>query len=95
MTHTPLHDRVILRRLEEDGKSGNFIIPDSVKDKPQECQVVAVGKGWRNSEGVIFPLDVKVDDKVLIGKYSGQDVKIDGEDHICLREEEIISIITE
>jgi chaperonin GroES len=93
MKVTPLHDRVLLKRLEEKGevKRGGIIIPDSAKEKPQEAEVVAVGKGRVTDDGKVIALDVKKGDKVLIGKYSGTEVNIDGVEHIILREEEILA----
>ena len=91
---TPLHDRILVRRVEE-GESirGGIIIPDSAKEKPQQGEVIAVGKGKSNDEGKVFPLDVKVGDRVLFGKYSGTEIKIDGEDFLIMREEEILGIL--
>jgi chaperonin GroES len=91
---TPLHDRILLRRIEE-GESirGGIIIPDSAKEKPQEGEVVAVGKGKSNDEGKTFPLDVKAGDRVLFGKYSGTEIKIDGEEFLIMREEEVLGIV--
>ena len=80
-TFTPLHDRILVRRLEEgETIRGGIIIPDSAKEKPQEGEVIAVGKGKSNDEGKVFPLDVKSGDKILFGKYSGTEIKIDGEE---------------
>jgi chaperonin GroES len=94
MKVTPLYDRVLLKRLEEqEVKKGGIIIPDTAKEKPQEAEVIAVGKGRVNDEGKIVPLEVKKGDKVLIGKYSGTEVKIDDVEHIILREEEILAKI--
>ena len=88
----PLHDRVLLKRLEEqEVKRGGIIIPDTAKEKPQEADVIAVGKGRVTEDGKIIALDVKKGDKVLIGKYSGTEVNIDGVEHIILREEEILA----
>jgi len=90
----PLQDRVILKRIEEEGKSkGGIIIPDTAKEKPQEGKVVAVGKGKVGDDGKIIPLDVKVNDLVLFGKYSGSEINIDGEEHLIMREEDILGII--
>jgi len=90
----PLQDRVIVRRLEEEEKTkGGIIIPDTAKEKPQEGKVIAVGKGKMTDEGKVIPLDVKAGDKVLFGKYSGTEVKIDGEEHLIMREEDILGII--
>ncbi len=91
---TPLHDRIVVRRIEEaETTRGGIIIPDSAKDKPQEGEVISVGKGKSNEEGKVFPLDVKPGDRVLFGKYSGTDIKIDGEDFLIMREEEILGIL--
>ncbi len=90
----PLQDRVIVRRLEEEEKTkGGIIIPDTAKEKPQEGKVVAVGKGKVTEEGKVVPLDVKPGDKILFGKYSGTEIKIDGEEHLIMREEDILGII--
>ncbi len=92
MKVTPLYDRVLLKRLEEqEVKKGGIIIPDTAKEKPQEAEVIAVGKGRVTEDGKVVPLEVKKGDKVLIGKYSGTEVKIDGVEHIILREEEILA----
>jgi chaperonin GroES len=91
---TPLHDRVVVRRIEEgETVRGGIIIPDSAKEKPQEGEVLSVGKGKSNDEGKTFPLDVKVGDRVLFGKYSGTEIKIDGEDFLIMREEEILGVL--
>lgn len=90
----PLQDRVIVKRIEEEEKSkGGIIIPDTAKEKPQEGRVVAVGKGKVNEDGKIIPLDVKVNDRVLFGKYSGSEINIDGEEHLIMREEDILGVI--
>lgn len=90
----PLQDRVILKRIEEEEKSkGGIIIPDTAKEKPQEGKVVAVGKGKANEDGKIIPLDVKVNDRVLFGKYAGSEIFIDGEEHLIMREEDILGVI--
>ena len=90
----PLQDRVIVKRIEEEAKSkGGIIIPDTAKEKPQEGQVVAIGKGKVNDGGKITPLDVKVNDLILFGKYSGTEINIDGEEHLIMREEDILGII--
>ncbi len=90
----PLHDRVLVRRIEGTEKTkGGIIIPDTAKEKPQEGEVVAVGPGKRDDEGKVHALDVKAGDKVLFGKYSGSEVKIEGEEFVILREEEILGII--
>ena len=90
----PLQDRVIVQRIEEEEKTkGGLIIPDTAKEKPQEGKIIAVGKGKLNEDGKITPLDVKVNDRVLFGKYSGTESNIDGEEHLIMREEDILGII--
>ena len=90
----PLHDRVIVERLEEgEQKVGGIIIPDTAKEKPQQGRVIAVGKGKTEKDGKVTPLDVKIGDTVLFGKYSGQEIKIDGEERLIMREEEILAIL--
>ena len=91
---TPLHDRILVRRVEE-GESirGGIIIPDSAKEKPQQGEVISVGKGKSNDEGKVFPLDVKAGDNILFGKYSGTEIKIDGEELLIMREEEVLGIL--
>jgi chaperonin GroES len=92
MKVTPLYDRVLLKRLEEqEVKKGGIIIPDTAKEKPQEAEVIAVGKGRVAEDGKLIPLEVKKGDKVLIGKYAGTEVNIDGVEHVILREEEILA----
>jgi chaperonin GroES len=89
-----LQDRVIVKRIEEEEKSkGGIIIPDTAKEKPQEGKVVAVGKGKANDDGKVTPLDVKVNDRVLFGKYSGSEIVFDGEEHLIMREDDILGII--
>jgi chaperonin GroES len=91
----PLHDRVLLKRLEEkETVKGGIIIPDTAKEKPQEAEVIAVGKGRVAEDGKVIPLDVKKGDKVLIGKFSGTEVTIDDKEHVIVREEEILAKIT-
>ncbi|HVG26476.1 MAG TPA: co-chaperone GroES [Acidobacteriaceae bacterium] len=91
---TPLHDRILVQRLEEsETLRGGIIIPDSAKEKPQQGKVISVGKGKSNDEGKVFPLDVKSGDTVLFGKYSGTEIKLDGEDFLIMREEEILGIL--
>ena len=91
---TPLHDRVLVRRLEEkESVKGGIIIPDSAKEKPQEGEVVAVGAGKLNEKGDRIQLDVKVGDRILFGKYSGNDIKIDDEEFLILKEDEILAKI--
>jgi len=94
-TFTPLHDRILVKRLEETESTTSFgiIIPDSAKEKPQQGKVVSVGKGKSNDEGKVFPLDVKPGDDVLFGKYSGTEIKLDGEDFLIMREEEVLGIL--
>jgi len=90
----PLHDRIVVRRIEESETTrGGIIIPDSAKDKPQEGEVIAVGKGKSNDEGKVFPLDVKAGDRILFGKYSGTEIKFDGEEFLIMREEEVLGIL--
>jgi len=92
---TPLHDRILIRRVEEsDTSRGGIIIPDSAKDKPQEGEVISVGKGKISEEGKVHPLDVKEGDRILFGKYAGTEIKLDNEDFIIMREEEVLGIIT-
>ncbi|PYV92433.1 MAG: co-chaperone GroES [Acidobacteria bacterium] len=92
---TPLHDRILIRRVEEsDTSRGGIIIPDSAKDKPQEGEVISVGKGKISEEGKVRPLDVKEGDRILFGKYAGTEIKLDNEDFIIMREEEVLGIIT-
>jgi chaperonin GroES len=92
---TPLHDRVLVRRVEEASTTrGGIIIPDSAKDKPQEGEIISTGKGRTNDEGKTFPLAVKEGDRVLFGKYSGTEIKIDGEDFIIMKEEEVLGILS-
>src|ERR1700704_517478 len=91
---TPLHDRILVRRVDEaDTTRGGIIIPDSAKDKPQEGEVISTGKGKVNEEGKVRPLDVKEGDRILFGKYSGTEIKLDGEDFIIMREEEVLGIL--
>jgi len=90
----PLQDRVIVKRLEEEEKTkGGIIIPDTAKEKPQEGKVIAVGKGKVTEDGKVIPLDVKAGDRILFGKYSGTEIKIDGEEHLIMREEDILGVI--
>ena len=90
----PLQDRVIVKRIEEEEKSkGGIIIPDTAKEKPQEGKVVAVGKGMVNDDGKITPLDIKVNDRILFGKYSGTEINVDGEEHLIMREDDILGVI--
>ena len=90
----PLQDRVIVKRVAEEEKSkGGIIIPDTAKEKPQEGKVVAVGKGKVAEDGTVRPLDVKAGDRILFGKYSGTEIKIDGEEHLILREDDILGVL--
>lgn len=92
----PLHDRVLLKRIEEkEVKKGGIIIPDTAKEKPQQASVIAVGKGKILEDGKVIPLDVKEGDTVLIGKYAGTEVKIDDEEYLIVREDEILAIISQ
>lgn len=94
MKFRPLHDRVVIRRAEGDLKSkGGIIIPDTAKEKPQEGEVIAVGPGSRDESGKLIPLDVKAGDAILFGKWSGTEVKIDGEDLLIMKESDIMGII--
>ena len=94
MKFRPLHDRVVVRRVEEDAKTaGGIIIPDTAKEKPQQGEVIAVGPGARDEAGKVVPLDVKPGDRVLFGKWSGTEVKIDGEDLLIMKESDILGVI--
>lgn len=94
MKFRPLHDRVLVRRVEAEEKtSGGIIIPDNAKEKPAEGEIVAVGSGTKAEDGKVTPLDVKAGDKVLFGKWSGTEVKVDGEDLIIMKESDILGII--
>ncbi|RXF68251.1 co-chaperone GroES [Hansschlegelia zhihuaiae] len=94
MNFRPLHDRVVVRRLTAEEKSkGGIIIPDTAKEKPQEGEVVAVGPGARDDDGDLIPLDVKAGDKILFGKWSGTEVKIDGEELLIMKESDIMGVI--
>ncbi len=89
----PLHDRIIVKRVAEEDKSkGGIIIPDTAKEKPQQAKVVAVGPGKRE-DGKVLPLDVKAGDTILIAKYSGTEIRLDGEDHLILREDDVLGIV--
>jgi len=90
----PLHDRVIVRRLEEERKSaGGIVIPDNAAEKPDQGEVIAVGPGKKSEEGKLLPMDVKVGDRVLFGKYSGTAVKIEGTEYLVMREEDIMGVV--
>lgn len=94
MSFRPLHDRVLVRRVEQDEKTaGGIIIPDTAKEKPQEGEVVAVGPGTRKDDGTVLALDVKAGDRVLFGKWSGTEVKIDGEELLIMKESDIMGVL--
>ncbi len=95
MAFRPLHDRVVVKRLEGEEKSkGGIIIPDSAKEKPQEGKIVAVGPGARDEAGKLVPLDLKAGDRVLFGKWSGSEVKIDGEDLLIMKESDVLGVVS-
>jgi chaperonin GroES len=90
----PLHDRIIVQRLDEgEQRVGGIIIPDTAKEKPQQGKVVAAGKGKAKDDGKVLPLDVQAGDTILFGKYSGQDIKIDGEEYLIMREDEVLAVL--
>ncbi len=90
----PLHDRIIVQRLEEEEQQvGGIIIPDTAKEKPQQGKVMAVGKGKLKEDGGILPMDVKEGDTILFGKYSGQEIKLDGDDYMIMREDEVLGVV--
>ena len=92
MNIRPLHDRIVVKRIESsENKIGGLFIPDSAKEKPQEGEVVAVGNGKRNEKGELMPLDLKAGDRILFGKYSGSEIKIENEEYLILREDEILA----
>ncbi|WP_457938531.1 co-chaperone GroES [Mesorhizobium sp. 10J20-29] len=94
MAFRPLHDRILVRRIEADEKTaGGIIIPDTAKEKPQEGEVLAVGPGARNESGQLDPLDVKVGDRILFGKWSGTEIRLDGEDLLIMKESDVMGII--
>jgi chaperonin GroES len=94
MSFRPLHDRVLVRRVEQDTKTaGGIIIPDTAKEKPSEGEIIAVGSGLKGEDGKITPLDVKAGDRVLFGKWSGTEVKLDGEELIIMKESDLLGII--
>ena len=94
MNVRPLHDRIIVQRLEEgEQKIGGIIIPDSAKEKPQQGKVIAAGNGKTKDDGQRVPLDVKAGDTILFGKYSGQEIKLDGEEYLIMREDEVLAVI--
>jgi chaperonin GroES len=90
----PLHDRILVKRIDEEAKTkGGIIIPDTAKEKPQEGQVIAVGSGKVNEDGKVTPLDVKKGDRILFSKYSGSDVTLDGEEHMIMREDDVLAVL--
>jgi chaperonin GroES len=90
----PLHDRLLVKRLDQEAKSkGGIIIPDTAKEKPMEGRVIAVGAGKMNEEGVVTPLDVKKGDRILFSKYSGTEIKLDGDEHLIIREEDVLAVL--
>ncbi len=90
----PLYDRIVVKRIEtQEQKIGGLFIPDSAKEKPQEGEVVAVGKGKRLEDGKVVPLDVQVGDRILFGKYSGSDIKLDNDEYLIMREDEVLGIL--
>src|SRR5437879_7874461 len=94
MAFRPLHDRILIRRIEAEEKTaGGIIIPDTAKEKPQEGEIVAVGPGARDESGKLVPLDVKAGDRILFGKWSGTEVKIDGQDYLIMKESDVMGII--
>ncbi|MEJ0012157.1 MAG: co-chaperone GroES [Bauldia sp.] len=94
MKFRPLHDRVVVRRVESEAKTaGGIIIPDTAKEKPQEGEIIAVGPGARDESGKLIPLDVKAGDRILFGKWSGTEVKIDGEDLLIMKESDVMGIV--
>ena len=95
MNIRPLYDRIVVKRLENDvdKTAGGLFIPDSAKEKPQEGEVVAVGQGKRGDDGKLMPLDVKAGDRILFGKYSGSDIKMDGNEYLIMREDEVLGVI--
>ena len=94
MNLRPLHDRILIKRIEEkEAVKGGIIIPDTAKEKPQEGEVIAIGNGKKTEDGNIIPLDVKAGDRILFGKYSGAEIKMDGQEFLILREEEVLGVI--
>jgi chaperonin GroES len=94
MKFRPLHDRVVVRRIDAEEKSaGGIIIPDTAKEKPQEGEIVAAGPGARNEQGQLIPIDVKAGDRVLFGKWSGTEVKIDGQDYLIMKESDLLGVV--
>jgi chaperonin GroES len=96
MKFRPLHDRIVIKRIEAEAKSaGGIIIPDTAKEKPQQGEVVAVGPGGRDESGKLIPIDVKAGDRVLFGKWSGTEVKIDDEDYLIMKESDVLGVLVE
>jgi chaperonin GroES len=96
MKFRPLHDRVVVKRIEAEEKTvGGIIIPDTAKEKPQQGEIIAVGPGGRDETGKLIPMDVKAGDRVLFGKYSGTEVKIDGDEYLIMKESDIMGVLTE
>jgi chaperonin GroES len=94
MNIRPLHDRIIVERVEEENKTaGGLIIPDTAKEKPQQGRVIAVGKGKMTEDGKVIPMDVKVGDKILFGKYSGTEIKVEGKEYLMMREDDILGVV--
>ncbi len=94
MNVRPLHDRILIKRIEEkETIKGGIIIPDTAKEKPQEGEVIAVGNGRKNEDGKVVPLDVKAGDRILFGKYSGTEIKIDDQEYLILKEDEVLGVI--
>lgn len=94
MTVRPLHDRILIKRIEEkESVKGGIIIPDTAKEKPQEGEVIAVGHGKKTEEGKVIPLDVKAGDRILFGKYSGTEIKIEDQEYLIVREDEVLGVI--
>ena len=94
MKFRPLHDRVVVRRIESEGKTaGGIIIPDTAKEKPQEGEIIAVGPGGRDESGKLIPIDIKIGDRILFGKWSGTEVKIDGEELLIMKESDVMGVI--
>jgi chaperonin GroES len=94
MKFRPLHDRLIVKRIESEEKTkGGIIIPDTAKEKPQEARVIAVGKGKITDDGKLQPMEVQKGDRILVGKYSGSEIKVDGEEHLIIREDDVLAIL--
>jgi chaperonin GroES len=96
MTIRPLHDRIVVQRIDEgEQKVGGIIVPDSAKEKPQQGKVIAAGNGTSKGDGKRVPLDVKTGDSILFGKYSGQEIKLDGDDYLIMREDDVLAVVDE